>query len=311
VLIWSQFTTWPELMRAASVADGVGFDDIWSWDHLVPIKGDPDGPIFEAIVTVAGWAQVTTRARLGLMVAANTFRDPAVLLKTVTALDHLSGGRMVLGLGGGWFEEEHRRFGLPFGSGHGERLRWLDEAAAMLRTLLDGGTIAGPGDRYAPRDLANRPAPVQARMPLLIGGGGEQRTLQTVARYADMWNIGEDLEIARRKVEVLDAWCGRVDRDPREIERSMGLGPVILRERRREGRRVVEAMQIHNGHWSEPMDVLDSNELIDRLIPYLALGFRTFHIDAPAPFDVETLERFATEVIPALRAEAIGVGGRG
>ena len=115
VLIWSQFTTWADLMRAGCLADDLGYDDIWSWDHLVALKGDPAGPIFEASMTLAGWAGVTRRARLGTMVAANTFRSPALLAKMVTALDHMTGGRAVLGLGAGWFEPEHTAFGLLSG----------------------------------------------------------------------------------------------------------------------------------------------------------------------------------------------------
>ena len=182
-------------------------------------------------MTLAGWASVTTRARLGLMVAANTFRQPALLLKQITALDHMSAGRAVLGLGAGWFELEHRTFGIPFGGSVGMRLDWLEGSARRIRGLLDGNDGAGRSDPNDP-PAANLPPPLQRRLPLLIGGAGERRTLAIVARYADAWNIGEDLEVARRKVESLQAWCARVGRDPREIEHSLGIGAIVIRRSR-------------------------------------------------------------------------------
>jgi alkanesulfonate monooxygenase SsuD/methylene tetrahydromethanopterin reductase-like flavin-dependent oxidoreductase (luciferase family) len=310
VLIWSQYTSWAELMRAGTLADAAGYDDIWSWDHLVPIKGDPDGPIFEALMTLAGWAAVTRRARLGTMVAANTFRNPALLVKMVTALDHMTGGRAVLGLGAGWSEPEHLAFGLELGASPGERLGWLDEAAALVRAMLDGEPATGTGPRYPARSVRNAPPAVQARIPLLIGGGGERRTLAIVARHADAWNFGGELEEARRKVAALEGWCASVGRDPGAIARSLGVGPLVIRDRPGEGRRALAAMRRHNRGWDEPVPVLRADEVAERLAPYLDLGFRSFHIDLPAPFDRETLERFATEVRPAL-ADALRDAARG
>jgi alkanesulfonate monooxygenase SsuD/methylene tetrahydromethanopterin reductase-like flavin-dependent oxidoreductase (luciferase family) len=297
-------------MRAGALADALGYDDVWSWDHLVPIKGDPSGPIHEGMMTLAGWAPVTHRARLGLMVAANTFRSPTLLVKMVTALDHMTGGRAVLGLGAAWFEDEHRRFGFEFGSGPPERLRWLDEAAELVRGMLGGETVSARGERYSATMVANRPGSVQARIPLLIGGGGERRTLATVARYADAWNIGEPLDVARRKVAALEDWCARVGRNPAEIERTLGVGAVVIRDRAADGRRVADALGRHNGGWGEDIVIGDSEAMVARLAPYLDLGFRAFHIDLPAPFDEETLRRFAQEVVPALRAVAgVPAGG--
>jgi alkanesulfonate monooxygenase SsuD/methylene tetrahydromethanopterin reductase-like flavin-dependent oxidoreductase (luciferase family) len=307
-LIWSQSTTWAELMRIGAIADGLGYDDIWSWDHLVPIKGDKSGPIFEGMMTLAGWATATNRARLGLMVAANTFRSPTLLVKMVTALDHMTAGRAVLGLGAAWSEPEHRAFGFEFGSGAGERLDWLDEAAALVRGLLDGDVVSARGPRYTASDVANRPAPVQARLPLLIGGGGERKTLATVARYADIWNIGNDIVDARRKVAALEAWCERVGRDPAAIERTLGVGPLVIRDGQREGRRVAAAYRELNGGWNEPLFIGGVDEIVDRLAPYLELGFGAFHLDLPAPFDAETLERFVGDVKP--RLGAVVHGGR-
>lgn len=303
-LIWSQYTDWAALMAAASAADDLGYDAVWSCDHLMPIKGNPDGPIHEALMTLAGWAATTRHARLGLMVAANTFRHPALLLKMMTALDHMSGGRAVLGLGAAWFELEHRTFGLDFGAGIGERLDRLDEAAAMIRTMLDGRAATSRGPHYSVIGARNEPPPLQSAMPLLIGGAGERRTLATVARYADAWNIGVEPTEARRKDEVLREWCLRVGRDDSEIERTIAVGSIVIRDRSRDGRSVAAAIGRHNGGWEEPMLVGSATAIVDRLAPFIELGFRTLHIDMPAPFDRETLERFASEVKPALQALA-------
>ena len=206
---------------------------LWTWDHLYPIVGSDDGPIFEGWLTLAAWAQATERVRIGLMVGANTFREPALTAKMATTLDHISGGRAILGIGGAWFETEHGAYGLEFGGGFPERLRWLGEALPIMRGMLHGErpTAAGPP---LSRDGRNCPAPIQERLPLLIGGGGEQVTLKLVAQYGDANNVGGGLENVRRKEAILLQHCETVGRDPAEIERTTGLGSVIIRDSRDE-----------------------------------------------------------------------------
>ena len=123
-LCWNQHTDWPSLLEAGKRAERLGFDTLWTWDHLYPIVGSSTGPMFEAWLVTAAWAQATERVRIGLMVGANTFRNPALVAKMATTLDHLSNGRAILGIGAAWFGEEHEAFGLEFGSGPPERLRW-------------------------------------------------------------------------------------------------------------------------------------------------------------------------------------------
>ncbi len=130
---WGQYTDWASLREAGIRADGLGFDSLWTWDHLYPIVGSHEGPIFEGWLTLAAWAEATERATIGLMVGANTFRNPALVAKMATTLDHISDGRAVLGIGGAWFETEHRAFGIEFGGSPGERLRWLEEAVRIMR----------------------------------------------------------------------------------------------------------------------------------------------------------------------------------
>src|SRR3954467_9880652 len=153
VLLWPQYTEWQPLLDAAARADELGFDSLWTWDHLYPIVGDWHGPIFEGYMTLAGWVAVTQRATLGLMVGANTFRNPALVVKEATTLDHMSGGRAILGIGGAWFEREHNAFGMDFGGSAGERLDWLDEAVELMRAMLDSETATARGEHYAAQDV--------------------------------------------------------------------------------------------------------------------------------------------------------------
>src|SRR5439155_20481905 len=187
-LVWHQYTDWQSLRDTGAHVDRLGYDSLWTWDHLYPVVGDHTGPMFEGYVTLAGWAEHTERVRLGLMVGANTFRNPGLVVKMVTALDHMSGGRMWLGIGGAWFETEHTAFGIEFGSGFGERLDWFDESVELMKNMLPGGPASARGRFYHAKDVLNNPPPVQEHLPIMIGGSGERKTLHTVAKHADGWN---------------------------------------------------------------------------------------------------------------------------
>ena len=155
--LWSQASDWPGLLDAARRADELGYDHVWTWDHVYAIFGDPHQPIFEGYTALAALAQATERIRLGLFVAANTFRNPGLGVKAITTIDHISGGRAIMGIGGAWFELEHQAFGIDFGTGFGQRLDWLAEAAPAIRSLLDGGEVTSPpGGRYRVRPAADR-----------------------------------------------------------------------------------------------------------------------------------------------------------
>ncbi len=163
VLVWNQYTDWPEMRGAAITADRLGYDSLWTWDHLYPIVGSPDGPILEGYMMLAGWSQVTTHATLGLLVGANTFRTPGLVVKLITALDHLSAGRAVLGLGGAWFETEHTAFGIDFGRTVGERLDWLDEAVELIHGMLREPSASAAGRAISRRRRAQRSAAASRR----------------------------------------------------------------------------------------------------------------------------------------------------
>ncbi len=306
ILLWSQAATWPEMLEAARRVDRLGYDSLWTWDHLYAIFGDPYQPIFEGYATIAAWAMATERTRLGLLVGANTFRNPGLVAKTITTIDHASGGRAIMGLGGAWFGLEHQAHGIDFGRGFGERLDWLDEAVWAIRNLLDGQEVSSsPGSHYAFDRLVLRPLPVQEHLPIMIGGTGERKTLRTVAKYADQWNAMGTVETLRRKVAVLRDHCAAVGRDVAEIEFTLGV-KLTIRDSEREAARVWEAAMAHN---RTPLaDVADDvtflngtpEQVAERLAPYLELGFRTIISEQPAPYDVETLERFVGEVKPLL-----------
>jgi len=218
-----------------------------------------------------------------------------------TTLDHISGGRAVLGIGGAWFETEHDAFGLEFGGSPGERLRWLEEAVGIMRGMLHGEEPSG--DRfYNAREVRNDPLPVQDRLPILIGGGGEKKTLRIVARYADACNLGGGFETVRRKDEILRRHCDEVGRDESEIERTVGAGTCIIRDDPAEAQRVFEAMFAHNGGadlWKNQL-VGTPEQVVEQLRPFLGIGFRHFIVGFPSPYDAESMERLITEVKPAL-----------
>src|SRR5207253_7105048 len=153
-----------------------------------------DQPILEGWTSISAIAALTSKVRVGLMVSANTFRNPGLTAKLATTLDHISGGRAILGLGGAWFEREHEAFGIEFGETVGRRLDWLDESAGLIRRLLDGETVSHEGPHYTFRDAICRPLPTQHRLPILIGGHGPRKTLRAVARYADAWNTSGHLD---------------------------------------------------------------------------------------------------------------------
>jgi len=302
-LCWNQYTDWPSLLEAGIRADELGYTSLWTWDHLYPIVGRAEGPIFEGWLTLAAWAQATERIRIGLMVGANTFREPTVTAKMATTLDHISGGRAILGIGGAWFETEHTAYGLEFGSGFPERLRWLAEALPIMRGMLHGDQPTSTGPHYTARAVHNLPPPVQERLPLLIGGGGEQVTLKLVARYGDANNVGGGLANVTRKEAILVQHCETVGRDPAEIERTTGIGTVIIRDSRTEADRVHAAMFERNGHagrWKD-QPIGTPEDVAEHLLPFIDIGYRHLIAGFPSPYDEESMTRFATEVRPILK----------
>ncbi len=306
--LWSQGATWPQLLDAARRVDRLGYDSLWTWDHLYAIVGDPHQPIFEGWGMLHAWAMATERVRLGLLVGANTFRNPGLVAKQATTLDHVSGGRAILGLGGAWMQLEHDAHGIDFGAGFGQRLDWLDESVAAIRSLLDGESVSSPdGGRYAFHDLRHAPRPVQPRLPIMIGGNGRTKTLRTIARYADQWNgFGPAAELAELDT-VLRDHCAAVGRDEAQIARTANTW-LAIRDTEAEARDAwlawMRANRTGEDHRIGPWrPLLGPPALIaEKLGEYVAAGFSTMLVEVPAPYDVETLERLIGEVKPLVDA---------
>jgi F420-dependent oxidoreductase-like protein len=292
--LWSQATDWPAFRDTAQAAEAAGWDDLWTWDHLLAIFGPWEQPILEGWMTLSAVAASTTRIHLGLMVGANTFRNPGLTAKLATTLDNVSGGRAILGIGGAWFEREHEAFGIPFGTGFGERLDRLDEAVMLMRRLLDGDRFSHEGHFYTFADAVCEPRPIQAHLPILIGGSGRKKTLRTVALRADAWNTSGWLEEAREKVEVLEGHCADVGRDPGEIERTISF-PIVIRDRKQDAEAAFAALLAHNGtpDAGQVPNLLGSPaEVADEIRPFRdELGFSHVIVRMPAPYDRETIDR--------------------
>ncbi len=301
LLAWNQYTDWQSLCDAGVRADRAGYDTLWTWDHLYPIVGSHEGPILEGWMTLAAWGALTERVRIGLMVGANPFRNPALVAKMATTLDHVTKGRAILGIGGAWNEREHRAFGFEFGSSPGERLRWLEEAARIMRGMLGGEQPSGERF-YRVSEVRNDPPPVQDRLPLLVGGGGERKTLRIVARYADANNIGGGIANVRRKEQVLLRHCEEVGRDPSEIERTTNVGVVIIRDTIEGARDVLRRTFEHNGRgrtWGD-QPIGTPAMVAEHLRPFLEIGYRHLVVGCPAPYDAESVERLISDVKPLL-----------
>jgi probable F420-dependent oxidoreductase len=203
---YQEHTTVPELRRMWREADHLGVDSIWPLDHFFPINGDPNGASFDGWTLLAAMAVDTEHAQLGVMVTGNPYRNPDLLADMARTVDHLSGGRAILGIGAGWSERDFREYGFEYGTGP-DRLRRLEESLQRIRGRLP---------RLNPPPLGP--------LPVLIGGGGEKVTLRLVAQYADMWNAFGPVDPWAAKNRVLDDWCARLGRDPAEIERTVMIG---------------------------------------------------------------------------------------
>jgi alkanesulfonate monooxygenase SsuD/methylene tetrahydromethanopterin reductase-like flavin-dependent oxidoreductase (luciferase family) len=291
--LWSQQTDWPAFRDAAVAADAAGWDSIWTWDHLMAIFGPWEQPIFEGWSVLSALGPLTSRVRLGLMVGANTFRNPGLTAKLATTLDQVSGGRAVLGIGGAWFEREHDGFGIDFGESVGERLDRLDEAVMLLRRLLDGERFSHEGRFYTFHDTLCAPRPIQNRLPILVGGSGPRKTLRTVALRADGWNTSGSVEDVRARLDILAEHCTDVGRDGSTIEKTISF-PIILRDRPADAQAVYGALMAANGiaEMDPGASLLGSpTEVADAIRPYVELGFATVIVRMPAPYDRETIDR--------------------
>jgi probable F420-dependent oxidoreductase len=200
-----QHADYAAIRRTAAEAEELGADIVFNWDHFYPLSGEPEGKHFECWTMLGAWAESTSRVEIGALVTCNSYRNPELLADMARTVDHISDGRLILGIGSGWFEKDYDEYGYEFGTAGGR----LDDLAESL-------------PRIESRFAKLNPPPTR-KIPVLIGGGGEKKTLKLVAKHADIWHGFGDVEIASRKVKILDQHCADVGRDPAEIERSVGV----------------------------------------------------------------------------------------
>ncbi len=291
--LWSQHTSWPDFRDAAQAAEANGWDSVWTWDHLLAIFGPWEQPILEGWSVLAALGPITTRVRLGLMVGANTFRNPGLTAKLATTLDHVSDGRAVVGIGAAWFEREHDAFGIDFGASPGERIGWLDEAVMLMRRLFDGERVDHEGPRYAMHDALCEPRPVQPHLPILIGGSGRRKTLRVVAERADGWNTSGSREQVVDALQTLEAHCADIGRDIATIEKTVSFHIVLRDVASAADARTRELLSFNGVEADDFGGYLAGSpaEIADALRPYLDMGFETVIVRMPAPYDRETIER--------------------
>ena len=275
--------SWSQVLDEFAMAEALGFDHAWLVDHLVDTDGTPDDGCLEAWTLLAAIAARTERIRLGVLVSSNTFRHPALLLKEAVTVDHVSGGRVNLGIGTGWHEDEHRRYGIDLPA-PGERVDRFEEAVELIARLMRQDSTTVQGRHYRLDDARLRPLPVQRpRIPIVIAAH-RPRMLRIAARYADQWDTfaampgtateGVEAQLAER-IRGLDAACREIGRDPAEIRRSTWTTRGALRS--------IEAY-------------------LDFVRRHHRLGFTDFSTVAPAPADMAVLRSIATDVLPELRA---------
>ncbi len=285
--------------------DASGLDWISIWDHFY--EAPPAGgtqPHFEAISLLGALAVETRSATIGCLVFYPGYRNPASLAKAATTLDHLSGGRFVLGLGGGWHEWEARAYGYDFPP-IGTRLDLLEEACQIVRGLLTQPRTTFAGKHFRVENASCLPAPIQARLPIWIGGTGEKRTLAIAARHADGWNAAytSPAEFTRLS-RVLDDWCAKIGRDPAEITRTVNLSFHLALDERGAARAEAELRAM----WGAAAERMISGALvgtparaIETLEAYAAAGAQGINVALRAPWDREALDAYLDQVVPAVR----------
>ena len=211
--------TWPDILSLAQHAERTGWDGVWFADHFMPNTDDASDPCHEVWTVLSALAALVPRIRIGPLVLGNTYRHPAVVANMAASLDHISAGRLVLGMGAGWQQNEHDAYGIELYQ-IGERLRVFEEACEVIKGLLQQDRSDFHGNYYQLAQAPMFPKPLQQHLPLMIGGGGEKVTLRIVARLADEWNVWGDVAHLRQKMAVLDRHCENQRRDPSDIQRS-------------------------------------------------------------------------------------------
>lgn len=273
-----QHTTYDAIEGVWKEADALGYDSAFVFDHFIPILSDPSGPCLEGWTLLAALAAKTERVQVGVLVTGNTYRNPAVLAKMAATVDHVSHGRLILGLGAGWFELEHTAYGIPFSTAGG-RARQLVEAVEVIQMLFKQQRSTFAGKHYRLQDAPFEPKGIQKPYPpILIGGMGPKVIQPLAARHADIWHffVAGGAEEARRVCSDFDGICRTVGRDPADVEKSTSVRPSAWSDQ--------AARELRT----------EIRGLVDAGVRHIILGLR-------APFDLAVLRGFAREIIPEFR----------
>ena len=284
-------------------AEELGYDWVSDFDHFYPIHSDPAGPQFEGLTLLSAMAERTSRVRCGMLVLGVTYRHPAVVANMAATIDHVSGGRLELGMGAAWFEQEHDDYGIPFPR-IGVRMDMLDEACRIMRSLWTQETTTFEGKHFQLKDARLEPKPVQDHLPLVIGGSGERRTLRIVAEHGDIWNtFYGDLEHYRHLLDVLDGHCSDVGRDSADVRKSLTFRALLDADEHTARERAAELYgDPLPERLSKMMVVGTPSQCVEQLRPYAELGVGDFLLGQLAPVDDRTMELVAHEVAPALKS---------
>ena len=301
------FQTWPAVLELWQHLEAAGWDISCVSDHFMPNTRDREGPVLESWSTLSALASVVPRMRIGTIVLGNTYRHPAILAKMAAQVDIISGGRLVLGLGGAWQQNEHQAYGVPFHTVP-ERLERLDEACQVIRSLWTERRSNFQGRYYQLTDAPLDPKPVQKPHPeLMIGGGGERVTLRVVARQADHWNVWAGPQVLARKSTILEEHCARVGRDSKKINRSVNMA-LLITDQKTDIDRLTETITARLG--IKGADAQDTclagtpDQIREKLHQVRDAGATTLFIPTMfRPLDElrRDMDRFITEIAPDFR----------
>lgn len=300
-----QNVEWSSMLDLWRKAESWGYDSLWNFDHFFPIFVDPNGPCLEGWTTLAALGQATSRARIGHLVNGNTYRNPCVLAKMAATLDHVTNGRLNLGIGAGWFELEHRAFGMDFKTVRG-RLEALDEACRILKGMFSGEHFSLNGKHYTVENALGLPVPVQRpHPPIMIGGSGEKILLRIVAEHADMWNTSGDADRLAHLVDVIRRHGDAVGRDTEQIEKTVMM-PMCYgggSEREKFMTQLIAGMQQCTPDEARRRIMMGSkDECLETVARYGKAGVTHFIFMAFQPVFPDELQAFAEDVAPAARA---------
>jgi F420-dependent oxidoreductase-like protein len=300
-----QNCTLDELRRLWRFVDQAGFDWLSVWDHFYEAPFlDGNSACFETVSTLTLLAADTRTVRVGCLVFCISYRHPAVLAKALATIDHVSHGRLEVGLGAGWHEAEYRAYGIPFPA-IGVRQDQLEEAIQIVRSLLTQESTTFTGKHFQVQNARCNPKPLQARLPLWIGGGGEQRTLRTAARYADGWNLAYlSPQVFRAKNQVLTQWCEKEGRDPATLTRTVNVGFYL----KTDAAAAEAERQRFRSQWGPLVEQLEGGMLfgtprqaVEQVGEYFEAGATRVTIALRAPFEWEALQGYIEDVLPAFR----------